>query len=309
MGGGSYSYKGASAKRFRTAAVVNTAYSESAYVNMTSAELSVAMNSMSTSDYQKVFTARSLDPEMNIKGKVRESCDSKEHPNAYPIIIALDVTGSMSTIPGELITQSFPEIMKSIMDAGVVDAQVCFVGIGDDVYDRAPIQVGQFETSDDLTEKWLKKIYLEGGGGGNDGESYGYAWYFAAHHTKIDSFLKHGKKGCLITVGDEPILRMYSKHSIERDFGDNLEDDVNISSLYEEVSEQWEVYHIAAGRGAKRNWTLLPSSHLINTERSINSISKGIIQAILEAYGISETPVTQETPKSETTTETPSFIR
>ena len=54
---------------------------------------------------REIFTKRSLDTKMNIKGKIRESRDSEEHPNAFPIIIGLDVTGSMGSIPKKLITK------------------------------------------------------------------------------------------------------------------------------------------------------------------------------------------------------------
>ena len=107
---------------------------------------------------------------MKVTKVIREARDSEEHPNSFPIIIGLDVTGSMGYIPKELIKNGFPEMMKKIMDEGVEHAQVCFMGIGDEECDSAPIQMGQFETSDELCEKWLKAIYLEGGGGGNDGE-------------------------------------------------------------------------------------------------------------------------------------------
>lgn len=120
---------------------------------------------------EQVFTARHMSPDMNICGKVRECRDSDEHPTTYPIIIALDVTGSMGSIPHNLITGGFPAIMKKIMDEGIEHPQVCFLGIGDDYYDEAPIQAGQFEASDELLDHWLKSLWIEGGGGGNDGQS------------------------------------------------------------------------------------------------------------------------------------------
>ena len=97
MGGGNYSY------------YTSVARADTVYKSM---------------DRSEVFTNTSLHPQMDIKNKVRECVDSEEHPNAFPIIIGLDVTGSMGQIPYELITDTLPEIMKKILDEGVKDPQV-----------------------------------------------------------------------------------------------------------------------------------------------------------------------------------------
>ena len=44
---------------------------------------------------EAIFSNNSLDPKMNPKGVVRECCENDEHPDTLPIIIGLDVTGSM----------------------------------------------------------------------------------------------------------------------------------------------------------------------------------------------------------------------
>lgn len=149
MGGGSYSYQSAVSRR-------NT----DSYFT-------------STNSREERFTRRTISPDMDPKNiKVRESRDSEEHPESYPIIIALDETGSMGIIPDNLITNLLPKIMKKIMDAGIPNPQVCFMGFGDcqECIEEAPLQVGQFESSDLLMEKWLKEVYLEGRGGGNMGK-------------------------------------------------------------------------------------------------------------------------------------------
>lgn len=221
---------------------------------------------------EQIFSNRSIDPLMVIKNKVRESCDSDEHPNSYPIIIGLDVTGSMGRVPENLIKEAFPEIMKTVMEKGVEHAQICFVGIGDHYSDDAPIQVGQFETSDELTEKWLKAIYIEGGGGGNNGESYQLAWYFAAFHTKIDSFEKRGIKGTLITIGDEPCHSSVSGKVLKELFGEG-EVEMLTSNLLKEAQKKWDVYHInvndwtSDNYGSPRKWQdLLSDDHFALSE-------------------------------------------
>ena len=241
-------------------------------------------------DRSEVFTSTSLNPQMDIKNKVRECVDSEEHPNAFPIIIGLDVTGSMGRIPYELITNTLPQIMKKIMDEGVKDPQVCFLGIGDSRSDTTPLQVGQFESSDELMEKWLKLVYLEGRGGGNGGEDYGLAWYFAARHTSVDSFKKHGRKGVVITIGDEPVHMTISRNSIKELFG-SAEANVNVASILDEARAEWDVYHINVpdytGRKAitKNCWNELLQDRVLHIEADTNeAIVEGIVGAILNSY-------------------------
>jgi hypothetical protein len=227
---------------------------------------------------------------MNIKGKVRESCDSEEHPKSYPIIIGLDVTGSMGQVPENLIKEAFPEIMKAVMDKGVEHAQICFVGIGDHYSDDAPIQVGQFETSDELTEKWLKAIYIEGGGGGNNGESYQLAWYFAAYHTKIDSFEKRGIKGTLITIGDEPCHSSVQGSVLKQLFGEG-EGEMLTSQLLKDVQKKWDIYHINVNDyaneryGSDRKWRELVGDRMIQAESmESKEIGEIISSLIISSY-------------------------
>ena len=45
-----------------------------------------------------MYTASKMSNSYDPKNVIRESCDSTEHPNTVPIILGLDVTGSMSSI-------------------------------------------------------------------------------------------------------------------------------------------------------------------------------------------------------------------
>jgi len=199
-----------------------------------------------TQTREEVFSQRHLSPDMNPKGvKIRESRDSEEHPESYPIIIALDETGSMGQIPELLIKNVLPDIMEKIMEAGIPNPQVMFMGIGDCCYrEEGPLQIGQFESSDELMEKWLTSIYLEGRGGGNGHESYPLAWYFADRHVVTDAWEKRHKKGVLITIGDEPCQGILTKEQLDKYLNDGAEDDVVSSELLARVQERWNVFHI-----------------------------------------------------------------
>lgn len=190
-------------------------------------------------------TSSSMKDIMNpLNVHIRESKDSDDHPNTVPIIIGLDLTGSMYNVPSYLVKDGLPNIMNKILQSGISDPQVLFIGIGDHEYDKSPLQVGQFESSDDLLDKWLTSVWLEGGGGGNDGESYLLAWYFAAYHTQIDSFDKRGKKGILITIGDEPTLKTISGYSLDMIMGGQHKDTYTAIELLEKAKEKYHVFHI-----------------------------------------------------------------
>lgn len=194
---------------------------------------------------QEMFKQRSIAPELDPKNVIRECCDCDEHPNTKPVILALDVTGSMGSAAME-VAKKLNVVMENIFDK-VSDVEFMIMGIGDLKYDEAPIQASQFESDIRIAEQ-LDKIYFEGHGGGNGYESYTAAWYFGLNHCKLDCW-KRGKKGIIITMGDEPLNPYLPIHGnycgLSDATGDKLQADVETKDLYEEVIEKYDVYHLA----------------------------------------------------------------
>lgn len=190
---------------------------------------------------QDLFASKRLDEKLNPKGIIRECLDSEEHPNTLPVILALDVTGSMGTAAAE-VAKKLNEIMTNLYDK-VTDVEFLIMGIGDLSYDVAPIQASQFESDIRIAEQ-LDKIYFEAGGGGNSFESYTAAWYFGLRHTSLDCW-KRGKKGIIITMGDEPLNPYLPELELSLVTGDSVQDDIETESLYKEVTEKFDVYHLA----------------------------------------------------------------
>lgn len=229
----------------------------------------------STKTASEIFKQRSINNAMNPHGiVVRESLDSPEHPNVVSIILALDVTGSMGSVPHHLVKDGLPTIMGTITEKGIKDPQLLFLAIGDHECDSSPLQVGQFESSDELLDKWLTDVYLEGGGGGNAGESYLLAWYFAAQHTKIDCWNKRKQKGFLFTIGDEPTLKSIPKNYLSAIMGDGQFETYSASILLDKAREQYNVYHlhikqtVAGSRTETINdWKQLMGDNLILIDR------------------------------------------
>ena len=184
---------------------------------------------------------------------LREARDSEIHPNSFPIIVALDLTGSMQDIPQNLIQTGLPKMISSIIQGGVQSPSLLFLGVGDHECDKEPLQIGQFESGDQELDLWLHRTYLEGGGGGNSGESYSLAHYFASRHCETDAWDKRGVKGVLITIGDEPNLNSYPSRAIKEITGDANSVGFTAVDMLEEVKERWDVYHINPRAKEQRN--------------------------------------------------------
>lgn len=192
---------------------------------------------------QTMYISRRLPKELNPENITRECCDSDEHPDTFPVILALDVTGSMGGAAMK-VAQKLNEIMTNLYeDNSVKDIEFCVMGIGDLAYDTAPIQISQFESDIRIAEQ-LDKVYFEAGGGGNKYESYTAAWYMGARHCSLDCW-KRGKKGIIITMGDELPNPYLPRAQLTRVTGDKLQDDINTPDLLQEVKEKFNVYHIS----------------------------------------------------------------
>ena len=194
----------------------------------------------------QAFKARTIDESMDPKKVMRECCDNDEHPNTIPIVLALDVTGSMGSTAIE-VQKKLNSIMVEIYKR-VKDAEIMVMAIGDLAYDDCPIQISQFESDIRIAEN-LDKIYFENGGGGNDYESYTAAWYMGLKHCKLDCW-KRGKKGLIITMGDEPINPYLPHRRLNEVTGDTNQDGVETAKLYEEASEKFDIYHISVESGS-----------------------------------------------------------
>jgi hypothetical protein len=202
---------------------------------------------------QKVFTQRECHPSMNPKGvKYRESRDSAAHPNSLSIVFALDVSGSMGNIPDLLARKTLPSFMKSMMDAGIPDPQVLFMALGNAYADRAPLQVGQFESSEKEMDQWLTRMYLEGGGGGV-GETYELAMYFAAEHMSMDCLQKRRKKGYFFMTGDEPAFEHASKDHIRDLIGDHHQEHLPLQEVARRLEVSFEPFFLIPDQARRNN--------------------------------------------------------
>lgn len=191
---------------------------------------------------------RKCHDDMNPKGVIRESRDSSEHPDSKAIMIMLDITGSMGYIPRTL-QANLPKLMGMLVRKGFLqDPQVCFGAVGDAYCDNAPLQVGQFEAGLEMDDD-LGKIFLEGGGGGQNTETYELGMYFASRKTSIDCYEKRDERGYLFIIADERPYNMVNSHQVASIIGDNLEADIPLESMVDELIEKWDTYILMPENG------------------------------------------------------------
>jgi len=242
----------------------------------------------------QIYTSRGMNQNLNPLGvQYRESRDSDDNPNSTPIIVALDVTGSMGMIADVIAREGLGTLFTGILDRKPVsDPHVMFMGIGDAHCDQAPLQVSQFEADNRIVEQ-LAQLYLEGNGGGNRSESYHLAWFFAGFHTVHDSIEKRGKRGYLFTVGDEETPPPLTRKQIERVTGDIIEADLSADELLQIAQRKYNVFHVIIEEGyharshpteVLNSWRALLGQHVISLS-DYKALAETIVSAIQVAEG------------------------
>lgn len=235
--------------------------------------------------------SKKLKDNLNPNGvKFRESRDSEDNSRSTPIILALDVTGSMDKVLDSIAREGLNKMITEIYNRKpVTNPHICVMGIGDANCDDAPLQVTQFEADIRIAEQ-LKDIYFEKGGGGNNSESYHLSWYFAAFHTKIDSFEKRNEKGFLFTIGDERTPPVLTKEQIERVLGYKPEKNYSAGELFDIASKKYHIFHLIIKEGwhythypdkVEEAWKRLLSQHaiLVDDHTKLGEIIVSILQS------------------------------
>ena len=243
-----------------------------------------------------------LDPASLGAAGVRESRDSAEHPLSTALMIITDVTGSMGKVP-RILQETLPELYDMLVDKGyTTDPQILFGAVGDAKYDRAPLQISQFE-SDNRSEEHLRNIVIEGGGGGGIQESYELALYFAARKTSIDCIESREKKGYLFIIGDEKAYDVVNATEVKNLIGDDIGGGISTVDILAEAQEMYHVfyllpqgaYHAAAAYGAAevlKYWKNLLGQNVIE----VTDLNK-ICEIIAATIGLTEGTATHEDMK------------
>jgi hypothetical protein len=252
---------------------------------------------------EEVFVNRSmnekLDPRNVLVGKgdrkglqLRESIISEGNPNPTPIILGLDVTGSMRDVVHQIATVELPKLMTEIHARGVVtDPHVMFMGI-DDVHairgGHGALQVSYFEPDLKIVEQ-LRNLWLVGNGGGNESESYDLAWYFAGRYTYLENFEKTGKPGFLFTIGDEPFpVDVNSAEQLQQIFGPGEYENTTPLACLKAAQRKFQVFHVSVEKGGYNlsGWDKnLGNNHLRIAARDLAHLTEVVLATMRIANG------------------------
>jgi hypothetical protein len=166
------------------------------------------------------------------------SSDSKN-----PVIVAVDVTGSMSEWPGEIFDR-LPLLYQTLSQYRD-DVEICFAAIGDAYSDRYPLQVNDFGKGLDL-EKKLKALYPEGAGGGQVSESYELFAYDILNHCKT----KNAISPFLIIYGDEKFYKKVDEQQVKHLIGDKLEGKLDSDKVWQGLMQRFNLFYLQKPYGS-----------------------------------------------------------
>ena len=167
---------------------------------------------------------------------------STETPN--PLIVAVDVTGSMASWPAEIFDR-LPLLFNTLSQYRD-DLEICFVAIGDAGCDDWPLQATTFASGFDL-EQLLGSLYGEGGGG-DAPESYGLFAHWVNTHVSVPNA---SEKPFLIVFGDAPMHPSTPHKQIQHFLGDKIRQDIDSFQAWREVTNNWNTWFLRRPTGKK----------------------------------------------------------
>lgn len=241
-------------------------------------KLKSSRNLASGQKVEEVFKNSSCNPKMNPKFiGTRECFDSAEHPNTTPIVVGLDVTGSMGYLAVEIATGALNELITKLYSTGSVEDPALMCAAYGDYEDDSPLQVTQFESDIRIAEQLLE-LYFENCGSGDVTPTL--LWEFLSKHTNIDAINKRHQKGFVFTIGDNAEIRTNAvPDTILRVIGDKLPNATR-ENILEEVSQKFNVFHIMIGGSENDNSSILPGHKINIRQEDIKVIPEIIISTI-----------------------------
>ncbi len=190
----------------------------------------------------KAAGPRTYDAKKGPNEKIIDPKKQVQSASSNPLIVAVDVTGSMANWPFEIFDRL--PLLYNTLSQYRDDLEICFAAIGDAAVDDWPLQVTSFAAGFDL-EQLLGSLYGEGGGG-DAPESYGLFAHWVNTHVKIP---KLHEPPFLIVFGDVTMHPSVPRGQIEHYLGDPMRGDVDAIRAWQEVSRTWNTWFLRRPTG------------------------------------------------------------
>jgi hypothetical protein len=159
-----------------------------------------------------------------------------------PLIVAVDVTGSMASWPFEIFDR-LPLLFNTLSQYRE-DLEICFAAIGDANCDQWPLQVTTFASGFDL-EQLLASLYGEGRLG-DAPESYGLFAHWVNTHVEIPNATE---PPFLIVFGDVTMHPTIPRAQIAEYLGDSVGRNVDALKAWQQVARKWNTWFLRRPTG------------------------------------------------------------
>lgn len=174
--------------------------------------------------------------------------------SANPLVIAVDVTGSMADWPFEIFDR-LPLLFNTLSQYRE-DLEICFVAIGDAAVDDWPLQVTTFASGFDL-EQLLGALFGEGGGG-DAPESYGLFAHWLNTHVEVPN-ANGNEPPFLIVFGDVTMHAKTPAAQVVEYLGDERKSNVDSIKAWQKVCKTWNTWFLrrptgSAGDEVDKQW-------------------------------------------------------
>ena len=154
------------------------------------------------------------------------------------LTIITDVTGSMDEWPKTMFSK-LPYLELETKQYLGENTEIGFAAVGDANSDKYPLQVCEYTSGLDLKTK-MESLIIEGGGGGQDRESYELAALYYARN------VTHPKAThpILIIIGDENYYDVISPDQAKRYAKVILPERITAKDVFDELMRKYSVYLI-----------------------------------------------------------------
>lgn len=232
-----------------------------------------------TDNVNEVFKREACNPKFDPRYiGTRECFDSDDHPNSTPIVVGLDVTGSMGYLAVKVATEALNELIMKLYSTNSIEDPALMCAAYGDYNDASPLQVTQFESDIRIAEQLLD-LYFENRGQGQVVPTC--LWHFLANRTNIDAIKKRNQKGFVFTLGDSATIRksVSLASTIQRVTGDESHAN-SPEAVLKEAEKKFHLFHIMIGGDNSYNRELM-NGHAMTIQRTdIDLIPQIIISTI-----------------------------